>query len=100
MGLQYTVWNFKGKDVPLVSTEGGVGRGLEPLTTKLGIDGGNELSSYGPSASYITNKHRAFIFTSTNIGMASFQDKTEMLFWHENTLDGYLISAPTFIEQA
>jgi hypothetical protein len=70
------VWNFKGKDVPLVSTEGGVGRGLQPLTTMAGIDGGNELSSYGPAASYITNKQRAFIFTNSNIGNAQFYDET------------------------
>ena len=28
MGLQPTVWNFKGKSVPLIVDEGGVGRGL------------------------------------------------------------------------
>jgi len=28
MGLQYTVWNFKGLKVPVISSEGGVGRGL------------------------------------------------------------------------
>lgn len=32
MGLQYSEWNFKGKQVPLISTEAGVGRGLQPLT--------------------------------------------------------------------
>lgn len=100
MGLQYTVWNFKGQDVPLVSTEGGVGRGLQPLTKMAGIDGGNELSSYGPSASYITNKRRAFIFTSHHIGMASFKENTEMLFWHATNLDGFLISAPKPIDLA
>ena len=28
MGLQYSEWDFKGKSVPLISTEAGVGRGL------------------------------------------------------------------------
>ena len=28
MGLQYSEWDFKGKTVPLISTEAGVGRGL------------------------------------------------------------------------
>ena len=32
LGLQYTVWNFKGKKVPLIVNEGGVGRGLQPIT--------------------------------------------------------------------
>jgi len=37
MGLQYTVWNFKGLQVPVISSEGGVGRGLEPLTEFLNL---------------------------------------------------------------
>ena len=32
MGLQYSEWDFKGKSVPLISTEAGVGRGLQPIT--------------------------------------------------------------------
>ena len=32
MGLQYTEWDFKGKAVPLIVSEGGVGRGVQPLT--------------------------------------------------------------------
>ena len=28
MGLQYSEWDFKGKSIPLISTEAGVGRGL------------------------------------------------------------------------
>ena len=35
MGLQYTIWNFKGLKVPVITSEGGVGRGLEPLTELL-----------------------------------------------------------------
>jgi len=37
MGLQYTVWNFKGLRVPVISSEGGVGRGLQPLTETLNL---------------------------------------------------------------
>ena len=32
MGLQYSEWDFKGKNVPLISEEAGVGRGLQPIT--------------------------------------------------------------------
>lgn len=35
MGLQYTHTNFKGKKVQIITSEGGVGRGLEPLTSLL-----------------------------------------------------------------
>ena len=32
MGIQNSVWNFKGHSVPLLSAEGGVGRGLHPIS--------------------------------------------------------------------
>lgn len=32
LGLQYTETNFKGQKVHIISSEGGVGRGLAPLT--------------------------------------------------------------------
>jgi len=35
MGLQYSEWDFKGKSIPLISTEAGVGRGLQPITVAL-----------------------------------------------------------------
>ena len=37
MGLQYTVWDFKGHQVPLISDEAGVGRGLQPITAIMNI---------------------------------------------------------------
>jgi alpha-glucosidase len=76
LGLQYTVWDFKGRSVPLISTEGGVGRGLEPLSTIMNAAGGDEsgtdVTSYAPSATYITNKSRAFVFDQDEIGIADF----------------------------
>ena len=60
MGLQYSEWDFKGKSVPLISEEAGVGRGLEPITAAMnelmGGQGGNTTTSYAPAAQYITNK--------------------------------------------
>jgi hypothetical protein len=61
MGLQNSIWNFKGHSVPLVSSEGGVGRGLEPISSIKGIEAGSKTTSYGPALSYITNKNRAFV---------------------------------------
>ena len=54
MGLQYSEWDFKGKSVPLISEEAGVGRGLEPITSLMnefmGGQGGNTTTSYAPAA--------------------------------------------------
>jgi len=41
MGLQYTVTDFKGHLVNMVSSEGGVGRGLQPLTDMLNTENKN-----------------------------------------------------------
>ncbi len=56
MGLQYSLWNFKGKQLHLVSAEGGVGRGLQPVTEHKGIDAGSETITYAPATTFITNK--------------------------------------------
>ncbi len=36
-GLQYTETNFKGKRVHIMTSEGGVGRGLQPLTEMINL---------------------------------------------------------------
>lgn len=90
MGLQYSQWDFKGTQVPLITEEAGVGRGLEPISTFLnefgGGSGGHATTSYAPAAQYITNKQRGFIFDPKSIGNAYFdgQFTTEMLYWHQD----------------
>ena len=39
-------------------------------------DGGSNVTSYGPAATYITNKERAFVFNQTEIGIADFSQNT------------------------
>ena len=100
MGLQYSEWDFKGKSVPLISEEAGVGRGLQPLTIAMnefmGGQGGNTVTSYAPAAQYITNKQRGFIFDQTSTGIAYFDEQlaSEILFWHEDEITGTLLWAP------
>ena len=76
LGLQPTVWDFKGKIVPILSSEGGVGRGLEPITTLVNIfasgGGGDTLTSYTASYSYITNTNKAVTLNSTAMGQYDF----------------------------
>lgn len=49
-GVQYSVWNMKGRVVPIIITEQGVGRGLQPLTSLLDLvsfkQGGNWHTTY------------------------------------------------------
>jgi len=96
MGLQYSEWNFKGKIVPLISEEAGVGRGIQPITAvqnKNGGGGGLSTTSYAPAAQYITNKQRGMIFDSRSTGIAFFDGtlSTEMLYWHETGISGTIM---------
>lgn len=93
LGLQYSIWNFKGRKVPIITSEGGIGRGLQPLTWIVDLInnlGGNTLTSYAPSYSHITSKDRAFIFNTTAIGYLDFSypdGKTRAVFWHAKSVD-------------
>ena len=57
MGLQYSIWNLKGHQVPLIVTEAGVGRGLEPISRAVNLtaagSGGTDTSSYAPTPTFI-----------------------------------------------
>lgn len=78
IGLQPSVWNFKGRTVPIVTVEGGVGRGLEPMTTLLntfaGHIGGNEFTTYSASWSYISSRKHHVYFDTSAIGHIEFGD--------------------------
>ena len=58
-GLSYTEMNFKGKKVHMITSEGGVGRGLEPITSMGNVErknmGGNTVTTYAPSYSFVTS---------------------------------------------
>lgn len=105
MGLQYSVWNFKGHKVPLISDEAGVGRGLQPITeyeNKNGGQGGRAETSYVASSTYITNNRRGFVYDPYNIGIADFssQTRTKMLYWNATEISGTLLYGATPIDIA
>ena len=77
LGLQYTEWNFRGKKMPIITAEAGVGRGLQTITFFINLIfgngyGGTQLTSYSPSRSYVTNKNRGVTFNSSAIGYYDF----------------------------
>lgn len=59
MGLQYTVVDLRGRVVPVMTGEQGVGRGLQPLTFLTDLThkrgGGKWHSSYGPVPHFVTS---------------------------------------------
>ena len=66
---------------------------MQPITRELnaqgGGAGGSEVTSYGPAATFVTNKNRAFQVKNTEIGFADFRaEETELLYWHSNLIEG------------
>ena len=61
-GVQYTSVNHKNKRIPVFISEQGIGRGLQPITGALnafaGGAGGNEFTSYGCKAQFMTDTRR------------------------------------------
>ena len=78
LGLQYTETNFKGSIVHMISSEGGVGRGLKPLTDMLNTEnngqGGSKFTTYSPAYSFATSEFKGVIFNNhTEIGSIDFR---------------------------
>jgi len=90
--------------VPLITTEAGVGRGLQPITAFLNLfasgGGGNATTSYAPAAQFVTNWNRGMIFDNLKIGIADFteMDHNKVLFWHEDKITGTLLFGQDFME--
>ncbi len=65
-GEQFSYFDLKGKKVPILVQEQGVGRGLQPLTSVTNLissySGGNSTSSYAPVPHYMTSqRHSVFL---------------------------------------
>lgn len=62
---------MKGRRVPILVAEQGIGRGAQPLTTFLNFfadrAGGDWSTTYAPKPMYITNKHRAMILENSEV---------------------------------
>lgn len=93
MGLQLTESNFKGKQVHMITSEGGVGRGLAPVTQMMNDEqnnqGGNTMTTYAPAYTFATSMRRGFVFNHTEIGNVNFAESREcfsVMMWHINTI--------------
>ena len=68
----------------MISSEGGVGRGLEPLTDMLNTEnkgqGGNKFTTYAPAYSFATSERRGFILNNhTEIGNLDFRESSSLI---------------------
>eukprot|EP00049_Salpingoeca_infusionum_P001948 m.52305 g.52305 ORF g.52305 m.52305 type:complete len:756 (-) comp11293_c0_seq4:148-2415(-) len=81
-GTQYSVLDMKGRRVPILVTEQGVGRGLEPLTELLNIfsngEGGNWHTTYGPIPHYITSSMQSLFLNQTDYAVFDLTNPKEI----------------------
>ncbi|KAJ1435627.1 glycosyl hydrolases family 31-domain-containing protein [Ochromonadaceae sp. CCMP2298] len=70
-GTQYTYWNLKGRRVPILVAEQGIGRGAEPLTSLLNLvgdrAGGDWSTTYAPKPLYVTNFNRSLMLQNSEM---------------------------------
>ena len=68
-GSQFTHWNLKGRRVPILSAEQGIGRGAQPISFILNTfgdrAGGDWSTTYAPKGMYITNFNRSVVVENT-----------------------------------
>lgn len=68
-GSQYTHFNTRGRKVPILISEQGVGRGLQPVTLAMDLfghgAGGTWATTYGALPHYITSQNRSLFLESS-----------------------------------
>ncbi|MCA9678100.1 MAG: alpha-glucosidase, partial [Myxococcales bacterium] len=79
--------DLKGRTIPVLAQEGGVGRGHTPITQAVDLaspgSGGSEASTYAASAHYLTSRLRSIFLEDTAYAELDFSrdDATELRLW-------------------
>lgn len=70
-GESFTNFNLKGRRVPILVSEQGVGRGLQPITDDLnnGTEGvgGHWYTTYAPKPLYLTNQNKSLVYDNSEV---------------------------------
>lgn len=70
-GVQYSHWNLKGRRIPILVAEQGIGRGAEPITSFLNFfadrAGGDWSTTYAPKPVYVTSQNRSILVENTEV---------------------------------
>jgi hypothetical protein len=71
-GESFSFFNLKGRNVPILVSEQGVGRGEQPITDTLNTDvaqgvGGAWYTTYAPKPIYITNHNRTVMLNNSEV---------------------------------
>lgn len=76
LGVQYSAFNLKGRVVPVITSEQGVGRGLEPLSKIIGKSAGNWHTTYSAIPHYITSTSKDLTLENSDYSIFNFLDNS------------------------
>lgn len=90
----------------MVTSEGGVGRGLQPITDMINVSnkgqGGSTMTTYAPAYSFVTSYRRGIIFNNhTEIGHIDFSESEtsfSTLLWYSKNITMTVVSGNTLKE--
>ena len=92
-GEQFSFVNVKGRKIPYLVEEQGIGRGDEPISsvTRLGGASGDKTSTFMPLARFLTSQKRVItdLLSSYNYKIFNFSEKN-ILLWHDYVKIGHL----------
>ena len=80
MGEQFPheTLNLKGREIPVLSQEGGIGRGHFPISASVELvspgSGGSQESTYYSAAHYLTSLNRSLLLENTEYAVFDFRD--------------------------
>ncbi len=80
-GAQYSYLDMKGKRVPVLVQEQGIGRGLQPLTFLMNLfagSGGDAFSTYAAVPFYLTNHLRSMFLKNPEYSVFDLTDPTRV----------------------
>ncbi|KAL1548762.1 sulfoquinovosidase-like [Salvia divinorum] len=102
-GEQFTHMDLKGKRVPILVQEQGIGRGDQPITFAANLvsyrAGGDESTTYAPSPFYITSKMRSLYLEGYNYSVFDLtNDESVQIQMYGDKIEGRILNGNSPLE--
>ncbi|KPA09323.1 Glycoside hydrolase, family 31 [Candidatus Magnetomorum sp. HK-1] len=102
-GEQFTHLNLKGHEVPIISQEGGLGRGRQPISGTINFfakgAGGNEFTSYTSIPHYITSKFRSLFLETTEYATFNLKEADKVTIkLYNSQMTGRILSGASYLD--
>ena len=102
-GEQFTHVNLKGYDVPIISQEGGLGRGRQPVTGAINFfakgAGGNSFTTYTAIPHYITSLFRSLFLETTEYATFNLTQPNQVTIkLHRSHMIGRILFGATYMD--